>query len=133
MPRRAVWLAGALSLICLSGCGTVYNLSSEKAVYGGVGLSLDFGRYVTKGMTDLDHLDMLPSCAVIGAYCFAVDLPLSALADTLTLPVTLPLAMDHWKSGRSWRSMPASEPADPAPDSWLSATVPSTTPSRHSQ
>jgi hypothetical protein len=85
----------AFTLVC-SGCGTVGNLAlidspAEPTIYGGVrgdcelakqALALDFEK-VQQG-----HL--LDCCfAAVHATFIAIDLPLSAAGDTLTIPLVL--------------------------------------------
>jgi uncharacterized protein YceK len=86
----AAW-ASALS-VALAGCGTMENLTTHdghsQEVYGGVQRDWDNAKKVFKG-------DCLPQNQVsyyvgsifAGLY-LAIDLPLSAVADTVTLPAT---------------------------------------------
>ena len=67
-----------MCLMVMTGCGTVSSLADyphRHLIYGGVG-------------ADLFMLGE-PSMAV-WAPLFIVDLPLSAIADTVTLPLTVP-------------------------------------------
>ncbi len=85
----------AIALVC-SGCGTVMNLEDKPTtylrrypgteanrVYGGVRIDAERG-------CDLFDLDPL-----VATYVWAVDLPLSAVADTITLPITIKSALDR--------------------------------------
>ncbi len=95
MTRVAI---AALATAALSGCGTMGNLagccvSGPHEIYGGVRLDAKAawesgGEAVhTKGLESLGH--------VAEAVCFlALDLPLSAVADTVTLPITIPTAIE---------------------------------------
>jgi uncharacterized protein YceK len=87
----AVFLAVATTA-GLAGCGTIANLSDqsgpgEKKVYGGVRLDAKlasgYAGYAARS-------DGVYSLFAAGTACaLAADLPVSALADTLTLPCTL--------------------------------------------
>src|SRR5438105_2749556 len=78
----------------LSGCGTCVNLLSDaneeteylrgKRVYGGVATDWTFALICCTG-TDLLTMPFTIPCA---AYLVAVDIPLSFIGDTLTLPIT---------------------------------------------
>lgn len=77
----------------ISGCGTMGNMWSccvggPHRIYGGVMLDAEAASesgskaLETKGLESLGH--------VAGAVCYgAIDLPLSAIADTLMLPITI--------------------------------------------
>jgi len=105
MLRRL--LASALAL-AVTGCGTVLNLNSgsypvcccpnaePQKVYGGVLLDADAGqKLIQRGVI----YAKLPSVA-FGLWTWTVDLPLSAVGDTLTLPVTL-VACNRAKTAES--------------------------------
>ena len=89
----------AIALFLLSGCGTVMNLRTAdsgyrlpeshvpRTVYGGVKLDAAAGR------RSFDAAAERPGQAVVGAVVWGVDLPISAVADTLTLPLTIPAAI----------------------------------------
>lgn len=91
MTRCAVIVAVVLSLC---GCGTVRNLSEQKEVYGGVKLDNEMGvRYRERRPKD-DEYD------IVNAACWAatvVDLPLSIVGDTLSLPFVLHYQAHHAK------------------------------------
>lgn len=105
MPRRAVtrWLLGVLLTPALTGCGTMMNLaekhytyypftryanSEPKRIYGGVRIDAEQGwDHIADGFDPF-----------IGAYQLAVDLPISAVTDTLTLPITIPATIDRMNS-----------------------------------
>jgi uncharacterized protein YceK len=84
----------------LTGCGTLMNLRSMEtaralpdstvpraAVYGGVKLDAAAGR------RSFDAAPNRPAQALVGAYVWGIDLPISVVADTLTLPVTVPASI----------------------------------------
>jgi uncharacterized protein YceK len=100
---RKGWRAGlaALAVAGLGGCGTVMNLSPEPAtlwlsesptqrVYGGVRYDAVMG-----GGALLLGLFGAPGLLPLGAYVLAVDMPLSFVGDTLTLPWTVSAAFDR--------------------------------------
>src|SRR4051812_7970370 len=104
MPRcLTATLAAALTL-APCGCGTVWNLTSQDTwkgseppagkVYGGVALDAREAKecFVGTNHEDLQALVYRPFWYATGLYLAAVDLPLSAVADTLTLPMTVPSA-----------------------------------------
>lgn len=74
-------LACGLVACALTGCGTVGNLRQprEAQVYGGVGIAIEDFRTAREGETVLPWL-VWP--------LRVLDVPLSAIGDTLTLPVT---------------------------------------------
>jgi uncharacterized protein YceK len=133
MARSAIRLAVVLAAACLGGCGTMENLvgivgdHGDREVYGGVVHSVEFARYTTKevtehaakGVTDLDNLITLPLMTSASVYFWGVDTPLSAVADTLTLPITIVPVLEHWKNERLWRIEPAPPPREPSLESWL--------------
>jgi uncharacterized protein YceK len=118
MRRQAVGLTAVLAF-ALGGCGTFHNLlppdpkaekkaekeaprPEAKSVYGGVGLDASVGAswlaaaFVPASQPHVTALETAvdSTCKVgIGAYVLAVDLPLSAVADTLTLPITVPATL----------------------------------------
>ncbi len=100
MARRNVWttLAGA-ALAGLGGCGTVLNLSEQRAVpvdqpprqvYGGVKIVEKFGEQHRREASKNDDDNLVNAALWVAA---VIDLPLSALGDTLTLPLVL-----YWQS-----------------------------------
>jgi len=122
----------ALLAVTLTGCGTVMNLremtvpeprdgeisvfepgrhAAPKLVYGGVKLDAVAGR----GWFEEAAHD--PPKALLGLYVWGVDLPLCAIADTLTLPQTLSADFErsfnefYFEQGASIRE---SETADPS-------------------
>jgi len=106
MLRRAALLP--LALLSLAGCGTFLNVhraedlpGGERQIYGGVAGSC---RGVGNGLRHLTEPDPItpPFWRPLGrtidlglvAAC-VVDVPLSLVGDTLTLPVTVPAAIDR--------------------------------------
>lgn len=95
MPcAKTLWVMLVL-LPTLGGCAAVGNLGAEGGakVYGGtrVDLSLISGDVAPDAdAADLKKIE--PPVRTYAACCGLVDLPFSFVADTLMLPVTLPLA-----------------------------------------
>jgi uncharacterized protein YceK len=107
-PRAAAFLAAVLA-VGLGGCGTVVNCVSvngpaARSIYGGVRQDAENGtRHLTEAFSGpaptFSQMPQPPSlgrdlasksfCAVCGVGMLAVDLPVSAVADTVTLPVTV--------------------------------------------
>jgi uncharacterized protein YceK len=93
---RAVLAVGIA--VWLSGCGTAANtlwllpMEGGMSAYGGVKADVEMVRGGVARAVDADSLDSFADAAyytVVGA----VDLPLSAVGDTLTLPVVLAAAL----------------------------------------
>lgn len=89
-----------------SGCGTMFNLNGlgvfrghDKEPYGGVKLCVEAG---TDHMASVVHPDDTSRAwsLLIGSYFLFLDLPVTAVADTLTLPITIH-AMETGRGGGS--------------------------------
>src|SRR5688572_4114847 len=97
MGIGAIKVALAMSALWLSGCGTVHNLcgeagrfgDGEKKVYGGVASSAEYVIYFASGITSIDDLNGLAGWVLGTGYSVFVNMPLSAIGDTLTLPWTV--------------------------------------------
>ncbi len=98
--RKTTLCLGFVLLSTLSGCGTVvsYTGRNELLLYGGVRMDTAvIEAAVIDGIPDYfrgpdpDHHDKFPpeTWIMLGA-CGLIDLPWSAIADTLLLPITLP-------------------------------------------
>lgn len=105
--------ATAFLAAVLSGCGTVVNCfnvngAASRAIYGGVRQDAENGyRHLGEAFAptapSFTEMPKPPSagrdfaaksfCAACGVGMLAVDLPVSAVADTLTLPVTVPATL----------------------------------------
>jgi uncharacterized protein YceK len=101
MARAVLWaFLAAAAVSAVSGCGTCINcLNADKAgprnpqeagrVYGGVRLESELVRYVVAQ----DSTPAVADCSLftrIYATCFlGIDLPLTVVGDTLTLPYTI--------------------------------------------
>lgn len=81
LPRFGLLTAGLL-LCSLTGCGTLVNFKDDPKIYGGVQFDADMVHTI---QTDDRTVKSL-------AAIYAVDMPFSLVADTLTLPVVIPWA-----------------------------------------
>jgi uncharacterized protein YceK len=89
-------ICAGLVVCALSGCGTMHNFLGDSAdgapceVFGGVRSDVRTGVKCLREPTGDPNNSALQQCAKItGWYLLAVDLPLSAVADTVTLPSTV--------------------------------------------
>lgn len=97
---RAAALGVAVLFLC--GCGTVANLETgarqgwkNAVIYGGVRRDVQSaGKWIDHSWTWGDNLDVVQDIGtVVGVGLVGIDIPLSAIGDTLTLPVTVPIAL----------------------------------------
>jgi len=111
MGRKATaHLAAALAL-ALGGCGTAVNCGgvmdpeAPRCVYGGVSLDRRWSTHFFATAFQGPYPESATACNRIlaGSFAFgcgvsvlAVDLPLSVVADTLTLPLTVPTMIHRW-------------------------------------
>jgi uncharacterized protein YceK len=110
---------GAAVTVLLGGCGTMANITlsgspsggGSMKMYGGVQRDLDIVHDCT---TNPDHPkdNAEAICFAAAATVAAVDLPFSVVADTLTLPITIPVALVT--QGRT--DKPQESASGPAPD-----------------
>jgi uncharacterized protein YceK len=102
MTRASLAAALLFALLVSSGCGTIANLSigsrqgwKNAKIYGGVRRDIQSGEdwfnanWTPSGQTDVQQ----DIGAVVGVGLVGLDVPLSAIGDTLTLPVTIPAAI----------------------------------------
>ena len=115
MRRGTAVCLAALWASALGGCGTAGNLwrppvLGGQHIYGGVRLDAAAIRESLTGQPpDPDPRRVAPP-PVRTILCSAVDLPFSAVADTLTLPATIRATLDQ----RRDKQKPAPESADQA-------------------
>lgn len=97
---RAAALWTAVLLLC--GCGTVSNLSfgarqgwQNAYIYGGVRRDLQSEKdWIAHSWTSGKNLDVIQDIGtVVGVILVGIDVPISAIGDTLTLPATVPIAI----------------------------------------
>jgi uncharacterized protein YceK len=97
--RRASLAALGLVVMGLSGCGTAANLSGgaqgfrQTQIYGGVLRDVQSGQHWVSsnwtGGTDWQQ----DIGTVVGVGLIGLDVPFSAIGDTLTLPITIPAVL----------------------------------------
>ena len=96
-PARLLLL---LSTLYAAGCGTLGNTigirypSEHLRVYGGVQLDVEQTQEsVAKAKDAKTTNERVEAC--VGLFISTVDMPFSAVADTLTLPFTIPEAIER--------------------------------------
>jgi uncharacterized protein YceK len=95
------WALIGLAIVlpsALGGCATSLNLDGDSRVYGGVALDAqkcrDFLGPAPPARPDKPDKTSPGWRLLSGAYALA-DLPLSLIADTLTLPITIPTMLEE--------------------------------------
>jgi uncharacterized protein YceK len=92
---QTAWLAAAL-VCALGGCGTIGNLAdpSRTKPFGGVIRDCEASGWL---MNEVSEAPKKPAAETAGlalaAPLVTVDLPLSLVADTVTLPIAIPVAL----------------------------------------
>ncbi|HTU20590.1 MAG TPA: YceK/YidQ family lipoprotein [Gemmataceae bacterium] len=127
MRLRATACLAAVLTVVLGGCGTVVNCVNGKGhaardIYGGVKQDAQNGaRHLGEAFSGpapcLSKIPQPPSatrdfvaktfCAGCGVGMLAVDLPVSAVADTLTLPLTVPATLMKKKPNAKQKAKPS--------------------------
>jgi uncharacterized protein YceK len=105
---RAVVVAALLCVPGLVGCGTVMNLSEESRIYGGtlldtagcvMGVEASVGCFA-ETIRMIEPQDRYPiTDPLTGMWlstCAVFDFPFSLVADTITLPWTVPATLSRW-------------------------------------
>src|SRR5579875_2703047 len=121
---RAAALGTAVLFLC--GCGTVANLEmgwrqgwQNTVIYGGVRRDVQSaGKWIDHSWTWGKDLDIIQDIGtVVGVGLVGIDIPLSAVGDTLTLPVTVPIAIYNNSTNRASvsRKTDAAPPAAAVP------------------
>jgi uncharacterized protein YceK len=90
MPRKAAKLIALAAALATTGCGTMGNLKRDDRIYGGVAIDAAPVGQACKDLTRSENereFTFLQDCAIL-RYGF-LDLPFSAILDTLTLPITV--------------------------------------------
>jgi uncharacterized protein YceK len=108
MPQQASFAFVLMSLcITSAGCGTLHNIEDdpEPAVYGGV-------RWEVPEIRERGGSDMYGDAAVV-IHC--LDLPLTLIGDTVTLPYTIPCSLWRLCQGPPSYPPPPPIPATPVP------------------
>jgi uncharacterized protein YceK len=97
MCRRTITCLAAVAAAALAGCGTTLNLDGEPRIYGGVMQDFQVAKEKLAQVANPSESGKPASSPVWNLTSSAlalVDMPLSLLADTLTLPLTIPAALD---------------------------------------
>ena len=89
MVRTIAVVIAAMAGLGMTGCGTAYNLSEGRVPYGGVRLDAEQASASWKTATAPGGFRQPPIVDLGNAAIFALDMPISAVADTLTLPIAL--------------------------------------------
>lgn len=104
-------MATILAAICLSqtGCATILNLKSDKAIYGGTKHRVEWIKH------DLVAPYHTPREGLwLSIYCAAVDLPLSIFADLFTLPITISAGVEgKWQLNEKDSDNKSDDATDP--------------------
>jgi uncharacterized protein YceK len=93
--RRAVFV---LVAVALAGCGTIANVGGGRwrtsKIYGGVLRDVKSTEDWIADYSAEPKTGIMRDVGVgVGVGLIAIDLPLSAVGDTLTLPITIPVAL----------------------------------------
>jgi uncharacterized protein YceK len=128
LKQPAFW--AAVFVAALSGCGTVVNCfdvngTPARSIYGGVRQDASNGaNHLAEAFSGSPpSMTAMPKppdagrdfavrtfCAGCGAAMLAIDLPVSAVADTLTLPVTVPSTLLKKKPKAKSHAKPLRKP-----------------------
>ncbi len=98
MSRRALTCLAAVATALLGGCGTSLNLDGDSRIYGGVVGDFQLARERLAQATNPSWPGTPGSSPAwnltLSALALA-DVPFSLLGDTLTLPFTVPTALEE--------------------------------------
>lgn len=121
--RKSAWVAAALAC-ALGGCGTIGNLSDPKQTrpFGGVLRDANASAWL---VNEASEASKKPAAEVAGLVLavpvVTVDLPLSFVADTVTLPLTIPMSV--LRQGQPEMPPPQAMAGPPMPDGGAYAPV----------
>ena len=89
--------AGGILLSGMAGCGTVLNFSMGVSQPGAelAGTEIYGGLQVDAQMVGKAFEGYQPWWFNVFAFLFVFDIPLSLVADTITLPITIPIALSR--------------------------------------
>lgn len=131
--RRAALAAIVLTSIAVCGCGTVANLSGRgwdhTQIYGGVRRDVKATEDWIAEYSAMKDTDIRQDVGVgVGVALVSLDTALSAVGDTLTLPITIPVALFVKPSSPPIVSQKSAvvAPVNPAPTSPVAPAPPPT-------
>lgn len=111
---QTAWLAAAL-VCALGGCGTIGNLTdpSRTKPYGGVLRDSEASGWLMNQFADAPTKPAAETAGLVLAVpIISLDVPLSLVADTVTLPITIPVSL--FRQGQPGpSSTPAPGPTTP--------------------
>jgi len=113
MTRAGMVLAVVVAC-AVGGCGTVSNLSKDRLPYGGISEDVKEGiaRWTDWWHPSGGHCISPTMQLMIAASRFAVDLPLSVVGDTLTLPITVDATLNRSPSNSATPTAASSDRID---------------------
>jgi uncharacterized protein YceK len=128
MRKASRMAALGLAVVYLSGCGTSANLSGgaqgwrNAQIYGGVLTDVkSTQQWVTSNWTNFADWQQDVG-TIVGVGLISLDVPFSAIGDTLTLPITIPAVLlrdsgpaRNGNRGNAVAPPPVSGPAPPPP------------------
>lgn len=135
------WRAAALLSVAglLSGCGTVANLAvgardgwKNARIYGGVRRDVQSAEdWLAHSWIPLEKMELQQDLgSAVGVGLVGLDVPFSAIGDTLTLPITIPASI--WGSTRNeaavTRKTAPQQPVVPSPQPALGSQQATTFP-----
>jgi uncharacterized protein YceK len=100
MSKALFWMAVLAIAPALGGCAAAGNLAAQGGpkVYGGTKVDMALISGDLGPDADPDEVRKIDGAAMSGAACCGlVDLPLSFVADTVMLPVTVPMSLTRSK------------------------------------
>ena len=130
----AIWVV-AVTTAALSGCGTIINTSPEiiakpeenaLLAYGGERLDAECVGTCLPGAVTAPDFNPFERLGVfsLGAYILCVDMPLSLVGDTVTLPYVLTYRFDRDHPRDKQHGRPEPERAQPGPLTPTAASQP---------
>ena len=93
----AICLA-SMTVCSLWGCATAWNIQNEQRIYGGVRREASVLPYILK---DSEPAKPENGFSTVLSMWAMADLPFSAVGDTLTLPITVPVTLMKQKEANA--------------------------------
>ncbi|HEY7312286.1 MAG TPA: YceK/YidQ family lipoprotein [Gemmataceae bacterium] len=112
---KTAWLAAVLAC-ALGGCGTIGNLTdpSRTKPFGGVMRDGEASSWLMNEFSEASKKPTVEKAGlVLAAPIVTVDLPLSLVADTVTLPITIPIALMRQQQPEPLREPGPRKPTTP--------------------